>query len=221
MSLWRGHAWLGLRDVPVIEAEATRLEELRLDLRAVRAAAQLLLGRHRDEVPELEALVRLHPFREDLRGHLMLALHRSGRQAEALQVYAEGRQRLAEETGLDPGVELRDLHTGILREDPALRLEDADLRARRHLRAPATALIGRRTDCEDLARELNGGTRLLTLTGPGGVGKTRLALHLAHEMARACTDGVWLVELADLDDPRQVVPAIGEALGVDPVGDER
>ena len=154
--------------------------------------------------------MRLHPLREDLRGHLMLALHRSGRQAESLAVYAEGRSALADEAGLDPGAALRDLHAAILGDDPTLRLEDADLRARRHLPAPATALIGRRADRDELVRLLTDGTRLLTLTGPGGVGKTRLALHLAHEMAGACPDGVWFIELADLDDVRLVAPTVAE-----------
>ena len=133
LALWRGQAWQDVREVPTIEPDAARLEELRLDLRATRAASLLALGRHREQVPELEGLVRLHPLREDLRGHLMLALHRSGRQAEALEVYAEGRSALADEAGLDPGAALRDLHAAILGDDPALRLEDADLRARRHL----------------------------------------------------------------------------------------
>ncbi len=220
LALWRGEAWQGLRDVPGLEPDAARLDELRLDVRATRAAALLALGRHRDQVPELEELVIRHPLREDLRGHLMLALHRSGRQAEALEVYAEGRRHLAEETGLDPGASLQSLHAAILGDDPSLRLEDADLRARRHLPAPASELIGRRADLTDLVRSLNEGTRLLTLTGPGGVGKTRLALQLAHEMASDCPDGVWFVELAALSDPRLVPPAIGEALDVDPVGDD-
>ena len=219
-TLWRGRAWQDLLAVPLLEPDASRLEELRLDLRAVRAASLLALGRHRDQVPELEGLVRLHPLREDLRGHLMLALHRSGRQTEALSVYADGRRWLASETGLDPGAALRDLHAAILGDEPALRLEDADLRARRHLPAPATPLIGRRRDRDELARVLTDGTRLLTLTGPGGVGKTRLALHLAHEMAGACPDGVWFVELADLEDVRLVAPAVGEALGIEPVGED-
>ena len=150
----------------------------------------------------------------------MLALHRSGRQAEALEVYAEGRAALADEAGLDPGAALRDLHAAILGDDPTLRLEDADLRARRHLPAPATALIGRRADRDELVGLLTDGTRLLTLTGPGGVGKTRLALHLADEMAGACPDGVWFVELADLDDVRLVAPTVAENLGVDVVGDD-
>ncbi len=220
LAVWRGQAWQDLRDVPVLETDAARLETLRLDLRATRAAAQLGRGRHRDEVPELEGLVRLHPLREDLRGHLMLALHRSGRQAEALAVYADGQAFLAAETGLDPGAALRDLHAAILGDDPLIRLEDADLRARRHLPAPATALVGRRTDSDALVRVLTDGTRLLTLTGPGGVGKTRLALHVAHEMAGACPHGVWFVELADLDDARLVAPAVGETLGIDPVGED-
>ena len=160
LSLWRGHAWQDLRDVPLLEPDAARLDMLRLDLRVTRAAAQLALGRHREEVPELEGLVHLHPLREDLRGHLMLALHRSGRQAEALAVYAEGRASLADEAGLDPGAALRDLHAAILGDDPALRLEDADLRARRHLPAPATALVGRRADSDALVRVLTDGTRL-------------------------------------------------------------
>ena len=133
LALWRGEAWQDVRELPVLEADAARLDGLRLDVRATRAAALLALGRHRDQVPELDDLVRRHPLREDLRGHLMLALHRSGRQAEALEVYADGRTRLAEEAGLDPGAALRDLHAAILGDDPALRLEDADLRARRHL----------------------------------------------------------------------------------------
>ena len=166
LALWRGQAWQDLRDVPVLEPDAARLEELRLDLRAIRAAAQLALGRHRDQVPELESLVRTHPLREDLRGHLMLALHRSGRQAEALEVYADGRACLAEETGLDPGAALRDLHAAILGDDPALRLEDADLRARRHLPAPATALVGRRTDRDELARLLTDGDAAADADGP-------------------------------------------------------
>ena len=81
-------------------------------------------------------------------------------------------------------------------------------------------MIGRRTDRDELARLLTDGTRLLTLTGPGGVGKTRLALHLAHEMAGACPDGVWFVELADLDDAGWSPRPIAEALGVDLVGED-
>ena len=103
LALWRGQAWQDLREVPVLEPDAARLEELRLDLRAVRAGAHLALGRHRDQVPELEGLVRMHPLREDLRGHLMLALHRSGRRALALEVYAAGRASLADETGSGSG----------------------------------------------------------------------------------------------------------------------
>lgn len=185
LGLWRGQAWQDLRHVPDIEPVAVGLDERRVDMAMVRFEALLAEGRHRDLVPELEELVARHPLREDARGLLMLALHRAGRQSEALEVYAVGRAHKVEETGLEPDAALRQLHARVLADDPSLLVEDAELRSRRHLPARATTLVGRREEIDDVGRLLRGDARLVTLTGPGGVGKTRVALAAAHELADA------------------------------------
>ena len=120
LALWRGPALADLRFEPFAVAEADRLEELRLQALEYRIEADLALGAGSELVPELEALVREHPFRERPLGPLMLALYRAGRQAEALAAYQAGRRRLAEELGLEPGPELRELQRKILEHDPSL-----------------------------------------------------------------------------------------------------
>lgn len=120
LELWRGRALADLEDVPFAQAEAHRLEELRLMALEERLDADLALGRHAELIPELERLVAQEPLRERLRGQLMLALYRSGRQAEALDVYRKARRDLAEELGLEPGEALQKLERAILNQDPAL-----------------------------------------------------------------------------------------------------
>ena len=120
LALWRGPALADLRFEPFAVAEADRLEELRLQALEYRIEADLALGAGSELVPELEALVREHPLRERPLGLLMLALYRAGRQAEALAAYQAGRRRLAEELGLEPGPELRELQRKILEHDPSL-----------------------------------------------------------------------------------------------------
>ena len=122
LALWRGGALGDLAYEPFARTEVERLEELRLVAIEERIGADLALGRHDTLVPELEALIAKHPLRERLRAELMLALYRSGRQAEALRVYAETRARLVGELGLEPGPRLRELEQSILRQDPALDL---------------------------------------------------------------------------------------------------
>ncbi|WP_157522566.1 AfsR/SARP family transcriptional regulator [Herbidospora cretacea] len=119
LALWRGPAYGDLADLPLVRPSVLRLEEARLRATEQRITADLGLGRHADLVTELTALVAGHPLRERLRAHLMLALHRSGRRADALGVYREGRRSLVRELGLEPGPELRALHESILREDAA------------------------------------------------------------------------------------------------------
>jgi DNA-binding SARP family transcriptional activator len=121
---WRGPALDGL-EAPFVVAEAGRLEELRLLVLEQRIEADLALGRHALLVAELTRLVAEHPLRERLRAALMLALHRSGRRPEALDVYRRGREELSENLGLDPGRELRDLERSILRDEPSLHLASA------------------------------------------------------------------------------------------------
>jgi predicted ATPase/DNA-binding SARP family transcriptional activator len=216
LALWRGPALADVAYEPFAQAEIARLEELRLVAQEERIEAELALARTDDLVPELEALVAEHPARERLHGQLMLALYRDGRQAEALTVYRRARQSLRDELGLDPGPELQELQRAILRQDAALRIEPREVRARRHLPAPQTPLVGRQRELADVGSYLRRlSPRLVTLTGTGGIGKTRLALQIAHELADAFDDGVFFVDLAPLREPELVPSAVADALGVD------
>ncbi|MCC6222848.1 MAG: winged helix-turn-helix domain-containing protein, partial [Thermoleophilia bacterium] len=216
VALWRGPALADVTYEPFAQPEIARLEELRLVALEQRVEADLALARHSELVPELEALVAEHPERERSYTQLMLALYRSGRQADALEVFGRARRALREELGLEPGPELRDLQQAILRQDASLGVEAPEVRTRRHLPAPATALVGRRTELAEIGRLLRDeGVRLATLTGPGGIGKTRLALQVAHDLAEDYRDGVYFVDLAPLADPRAVPQAIATALGIE------
>ena len=214
LALWRGPPLADLGYESFAQVEIARLEELRLVALELRIEAELTLGHHAELLPELEALVAEHPLRERLRGQLMLTLYRSGRQADALAVYRDARQAL-DELGLEPSRELKELETAILRHDASLTVEPAELRARRRLPAPATALVGRRREVDDLTEMLRGETRLVTLTGPGGTGKTRVGIQTAHELADAFPDGVVFVGLAALRDAQLVPAQIASALGLE------
>ncbi|HET6967075.1 MAG TPA: AfsR/SARP family transcriptional regulator, partial [Ornithinibacter sp.] len=146
LALWRGPALADLVYEPFAQTPAARLEERRTGCLEDRIEADLALGHHDEVVAELEALVAQQPLRERTCGQLMLALYRSGRQAEALDVYRRTRRTLQEELGLEPGPELQELQQAILRQDASLRIEAPELRARRHLPAPPTALVGRRRE---------------------------------------------------------------------------
>src|SRR5262245_59868231 len=216
LGLWRGPALADVAYEPFAQVEIARLEELRLVAVEERIEAGLALGRQHDLVPELEALVAAHPVRERLCGQLMLALYRSGRQAEALRVFRAARRAMREELGLEPGPELRDLQVAILRQDATLRIEAPEVRARRHLPAPETSLVGRRDERREVDALLRGeGARLVSLIGPGGIGKTRLALQVSHDLADAFADGVYFVDLAHLRDPALLPSSIARALDVD------
>jgi predicted ATPase len=144
----------------------------------------------------------------------MLALYRSDRQAEALELYGRARAALLDELGLEPGPALQELQQAILRQDAALAVEPPELRNRRHLPAPETPLVGRAAELGELVALLRGGTRLVTLTGAGGVGKTRLALQTAHDLAEAFAGGVYFVDLSHLTDADLVPEAMASALGL-------
>src|SRR4051794_7879231 len=165
LELWRGRAYEDVRYEEFARAEAARLEELRLAALEDRIEADLALGRHRELAPELEALVAAHQTRERLCGQLMLALYRCDRQAVALDVFQRARRTMSDELGLEPGVALQELQRAILRQDPGLAVEPPELRARRHLPATETPLVGRGDELADLVAILRGGSRLVTLTG--------------------------------------------------------
>ncbi|WP_214316677.1 BTAD domain-containing putative transcriptional regulator [Nonomuraea sediminis] len=208
LSLWRGPAFADFADEEFTQATVVRLEEQRLSALEQHVEARLELGEHGALVGELGDLVAGHPLRERLRAVHLKALYRSGRQSEALASYGELRERLADELGLDPGPELAALHQAILEQDPALN--PARERPRTNLPAQLSDLIGRDAAVTEVGALL-GERRLVTLTGPGGVGKTRLAVEAAGRLVEAYPDGVWLVELAPVDSPLE---AVEEALDI-------
>ena len=213
LSLWRGPA---LVDVgAALESDRARLEERRLVALEVRLEAELALGRHRDVVAELEQLSAEHPLRERLTRHLMLALYRAGRQAEALAVYRRARDVLRDQLGLEPSVELRDLEAAILRQDESLDLPAGVTISDSWLPAPATSLIGRRREIDAVTGLLSRDARLVTITGPGGAGKTRVALQAAGEVADGSDTAAVFVDLAAVRDPDRVPDAVAEALALE------
>jgi predicted ATPase len=223
LTLWRGPALLDVRDFPFAAGVAARYDELRVDAAEERIEARLVLDEARALLPELHRLIGENPYRERLRGQLMLALYRAGQQAAALEAYQAARRQLTLDLGVEPGPALEALHHQILAHAEGLvspvvaspgpaseRLEQA---RRRLPRAPD--LIGRAEQLRELER-LAAGERLVTLTGAGGSGKTALALALAHRLAPRFPDGAAFVDLAAVSRPEQIIPATAAALGLSP-----
>ncbi|MER5930329.1 BTAD domain-containing putative transcriptional regulator [Streptomyces sp. NPDC002054] len=245
LGLWQGEAYADVRDAGFAQAAIAGLEEQRLTAWEEWAELRLELGDHAVLADELAAVVAEHPLRQRMTAVLMRALYRSGRQSEALAVYQGLRRRFAEELGIDPGPELAALHEAILRQDPALAApprpealaapaapaapaagEAAEPLAvlaapGTNLPAPVSSLVGRQ-DATARVCALVAAGRLVTLTGPGGVGKTRLALAAATatlaDRPQDVPDGVWFVELAGTgtgtDTGTEVEVEVAEAVAV-------
>jgi predicted ATPase/DNA-binding SARP family transcriptional activator len=211
LARWAGPALAEFRDEAFAQPEIANLEQLQLGALEDRIEADLALRRHHDLVPELEQLVRVHPLRERMWSQLMLALYRSGRQVDALARYAELRRSLVAELGLDPGPELQDLQRRILGQDPGL-VPPAGDGPLVDLPPVPTRTFGRQAVI-GLAGDILASHRLLTLTGPGGVGKTRLAILVATGLAAQHPDGTAFVDLSMVRDPGLVLERIGNAVG--------
>jgi predicted ATPase/DNA-binding SARP family transcriptional activator len=220
LDLWRGDALSDLGESEFFRADITRLTEARLAALEARLDADLALGEHASLVAELERLAAEHPLREHFRAQLMLALARAGRQADALREYQTARTVLIEELGLEPSAELRALEASILDQDDSVAGARAPVGSRRRTNLPAalTAIVGRAGEVEGLQRVLED-ARLTTIVGPGGAGKTRLALEVAREWFARGSDETWLVELAGVRDPDAVAPTIGAALELSEAAD--
>ena len=225
LELWRGPPLAEVSYEEFAQSEVRRLEELRLLALEARVDAQLQLGQHDAVIAELEGLLVEQPARERIAGQLMLALYRSGRQADALQVYQQTRSHLAQELGLEPGPELTLLQTSIFKRDPdLLKLPAASARDAAAIGIPLSArippkrkrIIGRARELDRLCGRISRpDATIVTITGPGGAGKTTLALEVAREVHTDFPAGVTVLWLAEIADARQVVAELGRSLGVE------
>ena len=209
LRLWRGDPLADLGDVPFAAAVVTRWQELHLLAREGRLEAELSLGGGA-VVADLETLVGEHPLRETSTALLIRALAATGRQAEALAAYDRLRERLADELGLDPGRPLEELRLAVLRGEVA---PAAATGSPTNLRAPVTSFVGREVAVAQV-RDLLVQHRLVTLVGPGGAGKTRLATEAARPLTDVLADGVWMAELAPVTDPDELPSTLIGSLGL-------
>lgn len=239
LALWGGPAFANVAQTSTVAAETGRLEQARLSALETRLGIELDLGRHAQIVDELAGLVAENPLREQFRVQHMLALHRCGRRAEALQAYREGREILIDELGVEPGRALRELESAILRDDQKLTVLQEPPRpvagtagtARAALPTPAqlpndiSAFTGRATELQQLDNLLTGEdvsrrAIVVTLIGPAGVGKTALAVRWAHRAGDRFPDGQLYADLRgySAEPPLRPIDALARllpALGVE------
>jgi predicted ATPase/DNA-binding SARP family transcriptional activator len=213
LGLWRGPALADVANSDFATAERVRLEELRLSALEDCIDADLELGRHAECAVDLEHLVVANPLRERLWGQLMIALYRSGRQAEALRAFQHARRQLCDQLGIEPGPDLCRLEAAVLAQDPSLAPPGraAAVASAGNMTRPLTACLGRESELEAVHALLTR-HRLVTLVGPGGTGKTRLAVDVGLSHQGDIEDGAWMVDLAGVSEPEGVVPALRAAL---------
>ncbi|HEY0871709.1 MAG TPA: BTAD domain-containing putative transcriptional regulator [Acidothermaceae bacterium] len=222
LAVWHGPTPESWGDTTDSVAHQTMLCEQRLDVTADLIEAEIALGHHGDVVAELELLAAQFPLRERVIGLLMRALAGAGRQAEALARYEKVRRDLSDELGVDPSAELQATHLALLRgelDTVAANTRDAATDAARsparrtNVKTALTSFVGRDDEIARIGKLLSE-VRLITLVGPGGAGKTRLASVAVTAVLDRVPDGVWMVELAPVTDPADVPSAVLDALDV-------
>jgi len=216
LDLWRDLPLAGLALEEFAQSEIRRLEELHLSALELRLEASLRVGEPNSVIPELEKLVAEHPLRERFVALLMEGLAGTGRQSEALRTYRSLELHLANEMGLEPSSELRSLEERILlQQDDLSEMPPPSDSARPESRLPArlTSLVGRERDLEEVTALLKN-ARLLTMTGPGGVGKTSLTIEVARGATPQYPGGVWLADLSPLNDSSRSLATIADVLSV-------
>ncbi len=226
LALWRGPALAGVMGHPV-EIEASRLEERRLNAFDDATAVQLALDQHQEIIPELAGVVRDNPLRERSLGHLMLALYRSGRRAEAMEAFRAARKQFIDELGLEPGPDVRRLHDAILHDDPSIAHPDGAAGPAPTSARPSTVpselppaipgFIGRESELAALDTLLSAsgtepGPRVGLITGVAGVGKTGIAVHWAHRVNEHFRDGSLYADMRGYDG-LHVPTEAGDVLG--------
>lgn len=235
LSVWRGRPYGVAADDEWAAPAVARLEETHAHLREQRIEALLRLDAEAEAIGALHDLIAALPIRERLHGQLMTALYRTGRVEESLAAYLRARSTLLDTLGVEPGPALRDLHRRILDRDPELlprtrsvgrpppenrdpsgRAQQSPARAGEvHLPVRLSELIGRATELHHIGGLIEQ-TRLVTLVGAAGCGKTRLAIELARASARLAPDGVWFVDLSAVEDPATIASVTMSTIGLEP-----
>ena len=211
LELWRDDPLSEVADEPWAQATITGLRERWMQVLLIDLDAQLDDGQHRELVPRLEALVGEHPFVESLWERLLVALYRSGRQTHALDAYHRLEEILREELGLEPGPELQRLQRRVLLHDPGLLPPSS---APHEVHQVLASFVGRDAELNWLD-SLVDEHRLITVLGPGGVGKTRVAIELAHRQRGRRPAGIWFVDLAPVREVNRVAEVLAHHIGVD------
>ena len=212
-DMWGARALEGLVEVEFVENESRRLDDVRIAVIEEQFDVGLELGKHADLVPRISDLVRRYPLREHLWGSLMLALYRSGRQADALATYRKLHDILDDELGVAPSPQIKKLEERILLQDPGLSFVRRSAVLHNDPRG-FTSFVGRDEELATLRTMIVEGSRLVTVIGSGGSGKTRLAVEATRSIADSFSRGAWFADLASIAEESEITSAVGTVFGL-------